>query len=56
MKVRLKDGTEIEALQIYLSDRNLTARTKRKYARLNAADVSEIGSNEWELTNSNSCS
>ena len=50
MKVKFKDGTELECIQIYLSDQKLTARTnKRKNHRYFATEVEKITSKEWEI-------
>lgn len=50
MKVKFKDGTELECVQIYLSDKKFTARTnKRKNHRHYATEVEKITSSEWEI-------
>ena len=50
MKVKFKDGTELECVQIYLSDKKFTARTNtRKNHRHYATEVEKITSSEWEI-------
>ena len=50
MKIKFKDGTELECVQIYLSDKKFTARTaKRKNHRHSATEVEKITSKEWEI-------